>query len=166
MLRGRTIGWRELIACGLAGVVVVALLGLLDTSQAASSQTHLARIGQHLADGRLDAVGTILWRRIHASFGSSMLLVWLLCVALVGAALLQAGAVSRKIVGPDAPKRSRSPETVALAVGLGALAGIGLVVNDSSIAVPATMLIVIVPVLILRRTAAEPSPSTPSGAAS
>lgn len=166
VLRGRTIGWRELIACGLAGVVVVALLGLLDTSQAASSQTHLARIGQHLADGRLDAVGTILWRRIHASFGSSMLLVWLLCVALVGAALLQAGAVSRKIVGPDAPKRSRSPETVALAVGLGALAGIGLVVNDSSIAVPATMLIVIVPVLILRRTAAEPSPSTPSGAAS
>lgn len=153
VLRGRSIGWREVIACGLAGVVVVALLGLLDSSQAASSQTHLARIGQHLSEGRIDAVGTILWRRVHASFGSSPLLVWALCLALVGAALLQAGAVARKLVGPDAPKRVRTPEAVALAVGLGALAGIGLVVNDSSIAVPATMLIVIVPVLILRRTA-------------
>ena len=158
VLRGRSIGWREVLACGLAGVAVVALLGLLDSSQAASSQTHLARIGQHLAAGRLDAVGTILWRRVHASFGSSALLVWLLCVALVGAALLQAGAVARKLVGPDAPKRDRSPEAVALAVGLGALAGIGLVVNDSSIAVPATMLIVIVPVLVLRRTASEAAP--------
>ncbi|WP_421120070.1 hypothetical protein ACE2AJ_01575 [Aquihabitans daechungensis] len=162
ILRGRSIGWREVLACGLAGVVVVALLGLLDSSQAASSQTHLARIGQHLAAGRIGSVGTILWRRAHASFGGSAVLVWLLCLSLVGAALLQAGAVARKMVGPDAPRRSRSPETVALAVGLGALAAVGLVVNDSSIAVPATMLIVIVPVLILRRTSPDrarpPSP--------
>ncbi|MCU1370000.1 MAG: hypothetical protein JWO77_1194 [Ilumatobacteraceae bacterium] len=155
VLRGRAIGWREVLACGLAGVAVVALLGLLDTSQASSSQTHLARIGQHVADGRMAAVGTILWRRVHASFGNSTVLVWLLCAALVGAALLQAGAVARRWIGPGAPERERAPETVALALGLGALAGIGLVVNDSSIAVPATMLIVIVPVLILRRTAAS-----------
>ncbi len=152
-LRGRSIGWREVIACGLAGVVVVALLGLLDSSQAASSQTHLARIGEHLAAGRLGSVGTILWRRVHASFGGSSALVWILCLALVGAALVQAGAVARKLVGPDAPQRSHPPETAALALGLGVLALVGLVVNDSSIAVPATMLIVIVPVLILRRTA-------------
>lgn len=157
ILRGRTIGWRELVACGLLAVAVVVLLGLLDSSQAASSQTHLARIGQHLAAGRLGSVGTILWRRVHASFGGSAVLVWLLCLSLVAAALLQAGAVARKLVGPDAPRRSRSPETVALAVGLGALALVGLVVNDSSIAVPATMLIVIVPVLILRRTASDPT---------
>ena len=155
VLRGRTIGWREVVACGLLGVAVVALLGLLDSSQAASSQTHLARIGQHLAHGRLDEVGTILWRRVHASFGTSALLVWLLCLSLLGAALLQAGAVARNLIGPDAPVHDRPREVVALAVGLGALAGIGLVVNDSSIAVPATMLIVIVPVLILRRTAPE-----------
>lgn len=158
VLRGRSIGWREVLAAGLAGVAVVAVLGLLDSSQAASSQTHLARIGQHLAAGRIDAVGTILWRRVHASFGGSVLLVWLLCTALVGAALLQAGAVARNLVGPGAPERHRSPEAVALAVGLGALAGIGLVVNDSSIAVPATMLIVIVPVLILRRTSPGTAP--------
>jgi hypothetical protein len=157
ILRGRTIGWRELVACGLLAVAVVVLLGLLDSSQAASSQTHLARIGQHLAAGRIGSVGTILWRRVHASFGGSAVLVWLLCLSLVAAALLQAGAVARKLVGPDAPRRSRSPETVALAVGLGALALVGLVVNDSSIAVPATMLIVIVPVLILRRTASDPT---------
>ncbi len=157
VLRGRRIGWRELTACGLLAVVVVAVLGLLDTSQAASSQTHLARIGQHLAAGRIGSVGTILWRRVHASFGGSAVLVWLLCLSLVGTALIQASAVARQLVGPDAPRRSRSPETVALGVGLGALALVGLVVNDSSIAVPATMLIVIVPVLILRRTAPSAS---------
>lgn len=157
VLRGRSIGWREVAVAGLAGVVVVALLGLVDSSQSASSQTHLARIAQHLADGRLDAVGTILWRRLNASFGGGALLVWVLCLSLVGAALLQAGAVARKLVGPDAPRRTRTPEATALAVGLGALAILGLVVNDSSVAVPATMLIVIVPVLILRRTAGAPA---------
>ena len=35
-------------------------------------------------------------------------------------------------------------------MGVGVLATIGLVANDSSIAVPATMLIVVVPVLALR----------------
>jgi hypothetical protein len=34
------------------------------------------------------------------------------------------------------------------------LASVGLVANDSSIAVPATMLIVVVPVLVLRAMAA------------
>jgi drug/metabolite transporter (DMT)-like permease len=152
-LRGRRIGWREVIGCGLAAVAVVAVLGLLDSSQSASSQTHLARVGQSLAAGRLDAVATIVWRRIHASFGGSTLLVWLLCLSLVGAALVQAGAVARNLVGPGAPQRSRTPEGIALAIGLGSLALVGLVVNDSSVAVPTTMLIVIVPVLILRRTA-------------
>jgi hypothetical protein len=164
VLRGRSIGWREVVACCLAGVAVVALLGLLDSSQAAASQTHLARIGQHLASGRVGPVATILWRRVHASFGGGAALVWLLCCSLVGAALLQAGAIARRWVGPDAPRRARSPEAVGLAVGLGALAGIGLVANDSSIAVPATMLIVIVPVLILRRTADRGPSGTADGA--
>ena len=166
-LRGRRIGWREVLACGLAAVAVVAVLGLLDSSQSASSQTHLARVGQSLAAGRLDAVGTIIWRRVHASFGGSTLLVWLLCLSLVGAALLQAGAVARNLVGPGAPRRSRTPEGIALAIGLGSLALVGLVVNDSSVAVPTTMLIVIVPVLILRRTAPDAARArdlTPGGA--
>lgn len=154
-LRGRSIGWRELVACVLAGVAVVAVLGLFDSSQAASSQTHLARIGDHLSHGRFGDVGTILWRRVHASFGSTTLLIWLVCGSLIAVALIQAGAVSRGIVGADAPQRGRSPETVALVVGLGALAALGLVVNDSSIAVPATMLIVVVPVLIMRTTAPD-----------
>jgi hypothetical protein len=153
VLRGRKIGWPEVLGCGVAAVAVVVLLGLLDSSQDASSQTHLARLGEDLAAGRVGAVGTIVWRRIHASFGGSALLVWLLCLSVVGGALLQAGAVSRKLLGPDAPRRTRRPESVALATGLGALALVGLVVNDSSIAVPTTMLIVIAPVVILRRTA-------------
>jgi ABC-type transport system involved in cytochrome bd biosynthesis fused ATPase/permease subunit len=46
---------------------------------------------------------------------------------------------------------------VAAAAGLGVLALVGLVANDSSIAVPATMLIVIVPVVALRVLATDRS---------
>jgi len=160
VLRGRRIGWPELVACGVAGLVAVAVFGLIDSSRPSSSQTHLARAGQHLADGRLSSVATVLWRRVHASFGGNEVLIWILCLGVLALALLQAAAVARGLIGPDAPRRIRSPQTLALAIGLGALALLGLVVNDSSIAVPATMLIVIVPVLILRHT--DPSRSDPS----
>ena len=160
VLRGRRIGWPELVACGVAGLVAVAVFGLIDSSRPSSSQTHLARAGQHLADGRLSSVATVLWRRVHASFGGNEVLIWILCLGVLALALLQAAAVARGLIGPDAPRRIRSPQTLALAIGLGALALLGLVVNDSSIAVPATMLIVIVPVLILRHT--DPSRSGPS----
>jgi hypothetical protein len=80
---------------------------------------------------------------------------------LVGIALVQAGAVARRLIGPEAPVRHRSSEAVALAFGLGVLAALGLVVNDSSVAVPATMLIIVVPVLILRRTSGDDGPALP-----
>ena len=76
--------------------------------------------------------------------------MWLLALALVLAALVHAAVVARG-QGWLARLRPRDTTSLALAIGLGALAVLGLVVNDSSIAVPATMLIVIVPVLVTRR---------------
>ena len=122
VLRGRRIGWPELVACGVAGLVAVAVFGLIDSSRPSSSQTHLARAGQHLADGRLSSVATVLWRRVHASFGGNEALIWILCLGVLALALLQAAAVARGLIGPDAPRRIRSPQTLALAIGLGALA--------------------------------------------
>jgi uncharacterized membrane protein (DUF441 family) len=43
--------------------------------------------------------------------------------------------------------------TTAAAAGMAVLALVGLVANDSSIAVPATMLIIVAPVLVLRAMA-------------
>lgn len=149
-LSGRRIRWRELALALIVGLLVVAVFGAIDSAGPAASKTHLARISQHASSGRFDLVATVLWRRVHASFGGDTMLLWLIAIAVVGAALAQAAAVAAGKVGPGAPKRLTTPGAVALAYGLGLLAAIGLVANDSSIAVPATMLLVIVPVLILR----------------
>jgi hypothetical protein len=71
----------------------------------------------------------------------------------VGLALHQARARANgwieRLPRPAGPTDSG---TAALVLGLGTLAVLGLVANDSSVAVPATMLIVAVPVLALRAT--------------
>jgi hypothetical protein len=165
-LTGRRIGWRELLGALLAGAVVVGVFGLIDASRPAAAETHLARIGQQLLSGRLDSVATTLLRRLQASFGAEATFLWFIGLGLVGLALVQAAALGRGWVGADRTRRTAtSAGTVALVLGMGALAVLGLVANDSSIAVPATMLIVLVPVLALRETgptgpnrAAEPSP--------
>jgi hypothetical protein len=65
--------------------------------------------------------------------------------------------VSRRIVGPEAPRRSREPTTVAAAAGLLVLAVVGLVVNDSSIAVPVAMMAVLAPVIVVRGPGSAPT---------
>jgi hypothetical protein len=150
VLAGRTVRWPHLVASAAASFGAVVAFGLLDASRPTSSQTHLARLGEHVVNRRFSSVGDTLLRRVNASFGSTDAAVWLLALALVAAALVHAAVVARG-QGWLARLRPRDTTSLALAIGLGALALLGLVVNDSSIAVPATMLIVIVPVLVTRR---------------
>ncbi|HMJ78262.1 MAG TPA: hypothetical protein VK507_19935, partial [Iamia sp.] len=152
VLAGRTVRWPHLIASALASFGAVVAFGLLDASRPTSSQTHLARLGEHVVHRRFESVADTLLRRVHASFGSTDAAVWILALALVLAALVHAAVVARG-QGWLSRLRPRDTTSLALAIGLGALAALGLVVNDSSIAVPATMLIVIVPVLVSRRLA-------------
>ena len=49
-----------------------------------------------------------------------------------------------------APSSAEGGPRAAAAYGIVVLAAVGLVANDSSVAVPATMLIVVVPVLLTR----------------
>jgi hypothetical protein len=53
-------------------------------------------------------------------------------------------------MGPRATRPLRHRPTLAAALGLGVLGVVGLVANDSSVAVPLTMLIVVAPVAILQ----------------
>lgn len=148
--------WHVLVWMGM-GFVVVGAFGLVDSSQPAEAETHLARLGSNLAEGRLDVVATTLWRRFNASFGSGTTIQWLIGLGVIALALAQASAVRRGVLGPAARLRHRPIGDRALAVGLSVLAGVGLVANDSSVAVPATMLLVVVPFLIIRRAGAAAS---------
>jgi hypothetical protein len=150
ILSGRHVRWTHLVVSAAASFGAVVAFGLLDASRPTGSQTHLARLGEHVVHRRFDAVADTLLRRVHNSFGSTDAFVWLLAFSLVVAALVHAAVVARG-QGWLSRLRPRDTTSVALAIGLSALAVLGLVVNDSSIAVPATMLIVIVPVLVSRR---------------
>lgn len=152
ILTGRRPQGRHVALFAVVALVAVAVFGLLDASRPESSQTHLARLGEHLVHGRFDAVRDTFLRRLQASFGSSQAAVWTIALGAIVLAGLHAVAHARGWIGPQVTRWRRDRVATALAVGLAVLAALGLVVNDSSIAVPATMLIIVVPVLVLRRT--------------
>jgi len=153
LLAGRRVTGREIGYLAAATFGVLLAFAFVDAARPAQSQTHLARLAQHLIAGRWGAFGDTLARRWQASFGGAELAAWggvFLLILVVG---LYVTFVAKRWMGPEAPRRTGP--AVAGAVGLGVLAVVGLVANDSSIAVPATMLIVVVPVVVLQVLATE-----------
>jgi hypothetical protein len=65
-------------------------------------------------------------------------------------ALAYAALAAMGRAGPGATRAITHRPTLAAAAGLAVLGTVGLVANDSSVAVPFTMLIVIAPVVMLR----------------
>jgi hypothetical protein len=77
---------------------------------------------------------------------------------VMAAAGAYAALVAAGRAGPGAPRRLTHRPTLAAAAGLAVLAVVGLVANDSTVAVPFTMLIVVAPVVMLRVVGARPDP--------
>ncbi len=154
LLAGRRIGWREVVALALATGVALLAFAFIDAARPEDVQTHLARLADDVLDGRWTTFFRSLSRRWQASLGGAELAAWLTVSALVVAAGVYATLAALGRVGPRVPARQRHGPTVAAAAGLAVLGTIGLVANDSSVAVPLTMFIVIVPVVALRAVGA------------
>jgi hypothetical protein len=153
LLAGRRIGLREGTSLALGAVAAVLAFAFVDAARPDGSQTHLARLAEHLVEGRWGQFSDSLTRRLQASFGGAELAAWAGVVALgLAVAAYVVLAARGRIDPPPPPGVARPPRTAAVA-GLLVLATVGLVANDSSIAVPATMLIVVVPVAVLRAIA-------------
>jgi hypothetical protein len=151
VLLGRRVGARQIAAVLCAAVVALLGVAFLDLARPESSQTHLARLADHVLDLRWKPFFDSLIRRWSASFGDGEVGAWIVLIVLVA-------AVVAMLLLRLLPKRDTSmlrPEERAAAVGLGVLALIGLVANDSSFAVPFTMLLVVAPVVIHRTVTAE-----------
>ncbi len=159
MLAGRRPGLRHAVGLLVATAATVLLFAFIDVGRAAGSQTHLARLAEHVLDQRWGPFFDSLSRRLQASFGGAEVAAWALTWATIAAVGVVVVLAATGRIGPRAPQRSWHRPTVAAAAGLGVLATVGLVANDSSIAVPATMLIVVVPVLMLRHLPREPGPA-------
>lgn len=148
LLRGRPVGLRQVIAAGGVAVGSVLVFAFVDLARPAGSRTHLARIAEHVVGLRWNPIADSVTRRWQASLGSTELAGWALLalVAVIAGGYLAVLALRRRraIRTPLVEEGARR----AAAVGLAVLAGLGLLANDSSFAVPGTMLIIVVPTLL------------------
>lgn len=151
LLNGHRPQLRDLGLLAGAAAVMVLAFAFVDSARPAGEQTHLARLAEHLVNGRLSSFTDSLSRRLQASFGGADLAARALIITLIlGVAtyvvLTARGVLGRRRIAWDLAHRS---PVGAAAAGLAVLAAVGLVANDSSIAVPATMLIVVAPTAVL-----------------
>ena len=160
ILLGRPVGWREIVGLVVATGVVLFGFALIDAARPAEVQTHLARLADQVIDGRWDTFSKSLGRRWQASLGGAELAGWVTVATVMALALAYAALVAAGRMGPGATRSLRHRPTLAAAAGLGVLGVVGLVANDSSVAVPLTMLIVVAPAVMLQVLA----PAQPGGA--
>ena len=104
-----------------------------------------------------------LGRRWQASLGGAELAGWITVGAVMVLAWLYAVLVAARPDGPRATRPLRDRPTLAAVVGLAVLGTVGLVANDSSVAVPLTMLIVVAPAAILQAVAPAARGPRPGG---
>ena len=152
ILAGRRPGLRAAVGLVAAAGVTVLVFAFVDAARPAGEQTHLARLAEHLVDGRWGSFNDSLTRRLQASFGGAELAAWALVVVLIVGVGIYVVLAARGHLARWQGQMGwlRHGPTRAATAGLTVLAVAGLVANDSSIAVPATMLIVVAPVVVLR----------------
>jgi hypothetical protein len=154
ILFGRRPRVKHLAALVVGGGLVVLVFAFVDQVRPEGSRTHLARLAQHVVDGRWGPFFNTLERRLEASFGNLETAAWAgLALATLGAAAFVALTMVRRNRPGFGLHRGEplTGPTRAARDGLVVLALLGLVANDSSIAVPATMLIIVVPAIVLLR---------------
>ena len=147
VLLGRRI--RAVHVIGLLGAAFVALVlvAFVDLARPEADQTHLARLADHILDRRWEPFFDSLTRRWSASFGSGSTGAWVVLILLAAAVL---AFLLHRTVGTRFRSAPLQPPTRAALVGLLVLATTGLVANDSSFAVPFTMLLVAAPAVLQR----------------
>lgn len=159
LLLGRRVGRHEALGLALVTVAAVLAFAFLDAVRPAQTQTHMARLAEHVANGHWELFFRNLGRRWQASFGSLELAGWLTIALVMAVALAYAAVMARRRAGLGSWSWRGHRPTTAAAAGLATLAIIGLVGNDSSFAVPATLLMVVVPVVVLRTVQDQSRPT-------
>ena len=148
VLAGRRIRPRHVVAWCAAGAGAVLAFGFIDLVRPRDERTHLARFLERVHDHGADEISRLLERRWDASFGGPK------TAALV--LFADRGRARRRVrvlacVGAARPAcRARARAAI---VGFVLSLVIGLLANDSGLAVPGVMLAIAVPVAVLRADA-------------
>lgn len=164
VLAGRRIRWQHLVLLLVGAAATVLVFAFIDAARPAETHTHLARLADHVLNGRWNLLVNILNRRWQASFGSLELAGWGTILAALAVAVVYAEVQLRR--GRAGARRFENLASVftqpvavrAAMAGLAVLGIIGLIANDSSVAVPFTVLIIAAPAY-MAHTIAEPATS-------
>lgn len=156
-VRPRTVVW-----AGLAGVVAIAGFAAWDVSRPEADQTHLARFVARSDERGWDAFWTVINRKLAANLDVLFSSWWTVMVPVV-----LAGVVLLLVRSPGRLRglRTRVPTLDAVLPGAALLAFLGFALNDSGIAVPAMMLGVLAPAVVVLVARAERDGTPPTGPA-
>jgi hypothetical protein len=140
------IRFRTLLLFIGATLSALALAAVADLSRPASSRTHLARLVEQIGGEGSSALTTVLHRKLEMSLSTLSSSQWRPMVPLVLA------FVAFLVWGPGqvfARLMAGVPQLRAVLVGLALVAALGFALNDQGIVVPAVMLGVLAPALVL-----------------
>jgi len=143
LLRGWSVSWRRLAIVGAGTIAVIVALALVDLARPADARTHLGRFAASIGTG---GAGVTVRRKIDANLHiltSSMFTV-LVPILVIGFVVV----VNRRR-GLVADVQRQEPALRATLIALVVLAVLGFALNDSGIAIPAMMIGVVVPWLVL-----------------
>ena len=138
----RRLGWRPLLIGGFVAVVGVAALALADRARPEESRTHLGRFADDLLSGR---GGDLLGRKVRGNLEIMTATIWpavLLALLVVGAVIAWRRRTALRAALAD------RPAVDGFLRSFGLLAVLGMLLNDSGIAVPAVMLGIAIPWLV------------------
>lgn len=145
LVAGVRVGWRRLVVVLLAGAIVVSTFAVIDWSRPAASRTHLGRFVQTVLDGGLaDVIGRKVAQNLAILAGSWFVILAVVVIALIVWLVGRSGQS-----GPDARRQLRAARDELRSLGTELTAwrlawpavvtglAVGLVLNDSGIAIPA-----------------------------
>lgn len=155
LLLGWSVGARTILWCFTGLLVAVTTFTLLDLSRSPDERTHLGRLVERVDERGFGDFVTVVQRKLTANFGTLTTSIWgimlpialLLLLWLVRRAPERAGAIRNAVPGAR----------VAL-IAFGVLAVLGYAFNDSGIAIPGAMLVVLVGAIVWLLASVEPAP--------
>jgi hypothetical protein len=166
VLAGKRVKVRHVVALMLAGGGALFTFAFIDLARPEDARTHLARHAQHALDARWSDLFDSVSRRWQASFGGAELAAWTGLIFLLVVVCTYLGVsvwrARRAADGEGPPAHRFERALVAAGAGVGVLALLGLLLNDSSFAVPATMLIAAPPIVIHREAGGRDTASVGS----
>ncbi len=163
VLRGKTVGWRRVVAIAVATVTVMSAFAVVDLLRPPASRTHLGRFLALVADQGPQGATTVIERKIGANLYILTSSPWALVIPVAIAFLAFLAWRRAELLGR---LQSVAPGARACVVGGLVVAVLGGLLNDSGVAVPGIMFAVLLPYLtVLALAAGDPPTAAPAAPA-